>query len=1214
MHLKKLIISGFKSFADKVTLHFDEGITGIVGPNGSGKSNVIDAVRWVMGEQNAKHLRGQVATDIIFAGSDKRKALGMAEVTLVFDNNDPGSFCPPEYRNEPEIALSRRLYADGQREYLINRKPCRLKDIIGFFTLTGLGGRSYSMIQQGQVERILNAKPEDVREILEEAAGTIIFRNRRDAAQKKLAMTNDHLSRIEDIVNELSRQLEALSEQVDKAKKWQGLSSELKEKEISLLSHNFHHFSAELLELSQKSDQFTDRETKLLTEMTRLEAQVTELQQKLAESDPELDYLREDISKLREQIARAESVLTSAMSSIEQGEKRLIELEENYKADSEDVSSAREAVEKIRSEYDRVNSELENNQNLLSSFEDQYEQIDETARVFESRTEQLRSEINNIDRLLESNELRCESIERERQRLTREKSDCEEKIYRLREEFSKKANELSEKEQENSEAKIRLDTLMEKRLVLENSLQSKEEQLEELLFEYDSMKELIYQKKARFQSLMELEQENSDFKSASEDIAERDPAFHEYYHGFLNEFISYDSSSVGALSSEFCKSFDSWSDRLIIPSYHNFESIVDLLDKHSPCSLKVSVIDEDLLSPKDEVDRWAERFECEPLAKYLNINSSREEVVKPILERLFLIDSAQSSKSIFADMPQGVVLFDKRGMVFYDTVHLSMSRQAGGALSRKSELQQIESDIVAHEMKLKLIDDKRDLLKSDSLELKNQLAVLEEDLSQQKQESMDFFGGLQSIRQACDYIEERLNEAESELDRFVERDRSLVAETSELGEARISLGQQKDSSRTELLSLEDEFGSIDEQREEIQRQRHRSQLDFARNEARAKTLNDSLMQAETQLHRIEATHGRRDEERKKAELEIEQGRQKEAESRQEMEEYLARREELEEELSVRRERSSGTLDELRQVEILLKDVRKEHSELQKSMSSKEMDMERLKQASLSLLEQAKEKYDLDLMNHKVEIQPDFDSKKTTSDVQSLRKKIESLGAINMVAIEEYERLNQRYEFIQGQREEVTGTILLLEEAIFEIEETSREKFTSTFDVINQNFQELFPILFPGGEARLELTDPEDVLSGGVEIMVRMPGKTRRSMTLYSGGEKALTAISLIFALLKTKPTPFCFLDEVDAPLDEANVGRYNRVLETLSDRFQFIVITHNRRTMEVLDQLYGVTMQEGGVSTVVGVDMKKDLPAHLKKSFKTENSQEKRSVQGASTT
>jgi chromosome segregation protein len=263
-------------------------------------------------------------------------------------------------------------------------------------------------------------------------------------------------------------------------------------------------------------------------------------------------------------------------------------------------------------------------------------------------------------------------------------------------------------------------------------------------------------------------------------------------------------------------------------------------------------------------------------------------------------------------------------------------------------------------------------------------------------------------------------------------------------------------------------------------------------------------------------------------------------------------------------------------------------------------LERLKLGIQGVLDQSSEKYQIDITKIEFVAEPSFDPDVVGKEVSKLRHQLEGMGAINMMAVEEYEKLKQRHDFITAQREEVLGSIRLLEDAIGEIEETSKERFMATFHVINQNFQDLFPILFPGGEARLEISNEEDPLNAGVEIMVRLPGKKQQRMNLFSGGEKALTAISLIFALLKTKPTPFCFLDEVDAPLDEANVGRYNRVLEALSDRFQFIVITHNRRTMEVLDQLYGVTMEEGGVSKVVGVDMKKDLPAHLQKAFKEE--------------
>jgi chromosome segregation protein len=375
------------------------------------------------------------------------------------------------------------------------------------------------------------------------------------------------------------------------------------------------------------------------------------------------------------------------------------------------------------------------------------------------------------------------------------------------------------------------------------------------------------------------------------------------------------------------------------------------------------------------------------------------------------------------------------------------------------------------------------------------------------------------------------------------------------------------------------------------------QLELAKFETRSQSNRENLEQSRQQLQKLQTNITKRYEEKNRLETELEQAEVNQAHATQEIEVYIRRREELEGQLAERREASAGVLEELRVVESRLREARDLQMEIQRNKSKKSVELERLKQVSRGILDQAKEKYQVDLMTYEFTEDPNFDADKTNREISKFRNQLENMGGVNMVAVEEYERISKRHEFIDAQKEEVLGSILLLQEAIDEIEETSKEKFLSTFEVVNQNFIELFPILFPGGEARLELTS-EDALTAGVEIMVRMPGKKPRSMTLYSGGEKALTAISLIFALLKTKPTPFCFLDEVDAPLDEANVGRYNKVLDALSNRFQFVVITHNRRTMEVLDQLYGVTMQEGGVSTVVGVDMRKDLPAHLQKAFK----------------
>jgi chromosome segregation protein len=1216
MHLKKLIVSGFKSFADKVTLTFDEGITGIVGPNGSGKSNVIDAVRWVMGEQNAKHLRGQVATDIIFAGSDKRKALGMAEVTLVFDNKDHSTFCPPEYRSEEEISLTRRLYVDGQREYLINRKPCRLKDIIEFFTLTGLGGRSYSMIQQGQVDRILNAKPEDVREILEEAAGTLIFRNRRNAAQKKLASTEENLSRIDDIVHELSKQLESLKEQVEKARSWQSLTQKLKENEVSLFAHNYHHFTTQLKELSSQSDNLVDEETRLMADIASLEANVSKLQLDLADADPELEFLREDISKLREQIARAESSLTSALGNIEQGESRLIEVEESFKADNDDLESLRNAVEASRQEYEKSASEVEHYRQLIESHDEQFEEIDEMARVFESRFDELENEIRNIDRLLESNAVRCESIEKERQRINRQREEIQAKIEHYRDELGGHESHVEKAKQKADAAQTTLDDKVTKRQDLESSLKLVDDELKKALLEKDELKEAYLSHRARLTSLEEIQQQANNLTTSLADLQSLRPDVDTLHKGLLTDYVSFDETQIASLPDYLKKSFEHWSERLICESFADFSKLSKLFDEYEPCSIPASILASLSAEQVKSIATWTSLYGGALLQGSLKIARDAPKGIELFLQTIVVIEHKNLSEKALLELPQGIVLFTDNGLICNDAVSLLLSRNtASGVLSRKSELERLAKQIIDDQASLNEKTELVDQLEAKRLDLRAEISEMEKSLTGENRQTLAILGELQSARQTYNHTKEKLEEAKSELDRCNERDQQMIRETAELGEVRISLAGERDIATGELESMRDEHDSIDEQKEESQRVRHRHQLDMARSEAKAKALQDALVQSESQLMRLDANRTRRDDEKKRLQESIEQGRLQEAQARQEMETYLMRREELEEELSVRREKSSGILDELRGVENQLKETRSQLSDLQKNRSSKSVDIERLKAASMGVLEQAEEKYQLDLTTYDFEMDESFSSEVVTKEVQSLRRKVDGLGAINMVAIEEYERLSERYEFIQAQKEEVTGSILLLEEAISEIEETSKEKFKSTFEVINENFQSLFPILFPGGEARLELTDPDNILEGGVEIMVRMPGKTRRSMTLYSGGEKALTAISLIFALLKTKPTPFCFLDEVDAPLDEANVGRYNKVLDALSDRFQFIVITHNRRTMEVLDQLYGVTMQEGGVSTVVGVDMRKDLPDHLRKAFKTDQTkaaESKRPVAGAS--
>ncbi|MBQ48087.1 MAG: hypothetical protein CMP10_11660, partial [Zetaproteobacteria bacterium] len=514
MKLRKLVVSGFKSFADKVTVNFDDGITGIVGPNGSGKSNVIDSVRWVMGEQNAKNLRGQVATDIIFAGSPQRKALGLAEVTLVFDNSEEDELCPIEYRHEAEIALTRRLYIDGTREYLINKKPCRLKDIVGFFAASGLSGRSYAMIQQGQVDRILNAKPEDIREILEEAAGTLIYKNRRLAAKKKLERTSENLSRIEDIVAELSVQLEALEGQVEKAKKWQKLSDDLKSQEISLFAHNHLYLENKLIEAQVVLTDQQDQEVSLMTELGAIEANHTELQNQLIEMDPESEALQEKASTLREYIARAESTITLAMQTLEKSEERLLVIDQEAGEDKDLLNKLELEQIAFEKELQEADEESEVLKEQIEAYQDQVDQVDESRQVFENRLTEMRDTVRNIDHLLESNTLRFEAVDRDRKRATVEMESTQNRVQSLSSDVDTSEQSMSELQEKISTHQSGLDDEVLRKQSLDQEVSAKKEELQVRVQQRDELKEKYLGLDARNTSLRELGEDSSDIRQS----------------------------------------------------------------------------------------------------------------------------------------------------------------------------------------------------------------------------------------------------------------------------------------------------------------------------------------------------------------------------------------------------------------------------------------------------------------------------------------------------------------------------------------------------------------------------------------------------------------------------------------------------------------------------------------------------------------------------
>lgn len=1202
MFLKKIIISGFKSFADKVVLSLDKGITGIVGPNGSGKSNVIDSVRWVMGEQNAKNLRGEKATDIIFAGSERRKALGMAEVSLIFDNTDDSAFCPPEYRHESEITLTRRLYADGQREYLINRKPCRLKDIVNFFAMTGLGGRSYSMIQQGQVDRIVQASPEDMREIIEEAAGTMVYKRRKAEAQKKLEQTTANLSRIDDIQSEVEKQLNSLEGQVEKAKEWQALSDKLRDEEISLFAHNYEHFSAQEKLVNESLAGESTKESELLAAEAAFEARHVELRGMLDDTDPELQALQESISVLREKIQSSEGTLRLAQERIETGGKRLVAIEHEVQEDDSNLKVLEAQVDGARQQMADADAQAASLKESIENFEYEVEAAGEAAQVYQGRIDEFEDEIKNVERLIESNKFRAGVAEQEIEKARLAAQDEQQRIQGLHAELETVKVELSAAETRAGGAKTGLDQEIREKHDREAAVAQRYVQIKESNQRRDALREKYHELKARFTSLSELEAGATDVAGDLNRMRQEAPEAAGAVLGLLTDFIAF-SDNAGELPPKAKAAFERWAERVVVPGMGPFNELVRAATRLGLGSLPVCVLSQCEAIDGEAVRIWADRCGAEPLKRYLNSDGAMTGAnLEVTLDRLYFLPTLSLSDDELKGLPRGTVVFTAQGVTFSGHDEFVVGgKSVGGLLSRKTEMEALATNLRDVEASLGLAQAEIDDLEMRINQDRQIVADIDARLQQQNKDVLEVMSALQTVQQLHDRKLELLQASESALAKANEAETRFRGDLQTLLENRQALERELANTRAELESVLGESEELLERKEEMRRQHEGKRLEQAKLQARAQALRDSFQTTKAQLDLLQNKLMRRYEERSRLEQDIAKARVELTQAEQDLEHFVVERGRIESEYAGKREANAGIIEETRVIEGRLKTVRDDLGKLQKGSVDKKMQLERVRMALAGVKQQALEKYHLELEGFAFERDPEFNHESRSRSVSRLRGKIESLGAINMMALKEFEEKNERRNFIAKQRDEVVSSMELLQTAILEIEETSLRKFMESFSTINDEFGQLFPILFPTGEAKLMLTNPDNPMEGGVEIMCRMPGKAIQPMRVRSGGEKALTAMALVFALLRTKPTPFCFLDEVDAPLDEANVGRYNRVLQALSDQFQFVVITHNRRTMEVLDTLYGVTMQEPGVSKVVGVDMQKDLPAHLRKAFKDEN-------------
>ncbi|MGO9122832.1 MAG: chromosome segregation protein SMC [Desulfomonilaceae bacterium] len=1174
MKIKRLEIRGFKSFHDKTVFDFRPGITAVVGPNGSGKSNVLEAIRWVMGEQRVRSLRGKKMEDVIFNGSETRKPVGMAEVRLVLSTDD--GIVPPSMAEYDEIMITRRLFRDGESQYEINNIPCRLSDVTDFFMDTGVGRNSYAIIEQGRVDMVVASKPEDRRLFIEEAAGITRYKSRKEVALKKLEQTKQNLLRIGDLISEVKRQSVSLKRQASKAERYRQLNARLRELDISLHAHKcnvtreeYHRVKAELdssrSALIQRETGFDAVEAQL--EQSRIavlqtETQLKELLEARHKVDLELTSTRSRIDSDRQRVSELQdrqkrrSLETEALNKrIEQSSIKTQELKTRSSAVQADTDAATKELNEALGESQQSEQDLATHRQRLDQLKDaQFNILQETAQQ-RNRRETLAKRRTEIVNGLAKIERDSESIISRLKIDENEKSLVADEIVRvlqLRRECVQKKEELSATRDEASKSigSLRKELAQTEKITAAD--QARLQSLEEMQRDY-----VVYGDGVRLLMKSREDQPKEYLLGPLAEAIEVSEEFQEALTAALGERLGHvvvTSTRDGIEAANQLKEADAGRTTLI-PLFPRRLSEAD--DNHTPPGL---------LRLKDVV-RFRNGF---------------EELGDFLLDRCFLVENIEQAVEIWETNGIHVDLVTIRGEVLNRYGEITGGSQENGrkeVFEKRREIESLKTRVSELETSIAQI---QSILNERESHFEKLTAELEEtdhlisDLNLKevrlKSDQERLETQLTATRRRVEVIgleRERLNKEESEIAIQLEQS-DLAAASLEKTRLELETEKQEIQKATEQLelSLRDRFHRTEQIRVRLAQLEERGHS----LERELRSSNESVTQYENQLCELLDEISLSEQDSKRLAEEIEASETKEKQLMMQHEEQGLQIEAL--------KRSSAELSSrLRDFDEQSASLARSVSELRKSVHAQEMESVRLEQMLADLVEKILERHHVDPRNVPTpEIVPGEE------EIAEMKTKLESLGEVNLAAITESRLTEERLTFLLEQEDDLNKAVDSLYLTINTINKTTTERFRAAFDSVNEQFQEIFPFLFRGGEGRLELTNEDDLLESGVEIMARPPGKRIQNMDLLSGGEKALTAEALIFSIFLTRPSPFCLLDEVDAPLDDANLARFHEMLRRLSDKTQFLFITHNKRSMQEADSLYGITMEEPGASSIVSVE------------------------------
>ena len=1190
LRIKKLELIGFKSFKDKTVIHFDAGITGIVGPNGCGKSNIVDALMWVMGDQSAKDLRASAMTDVIFAGSEGYASLGLCEVSLTLEN-DGGPF-PAKYLKHSEIMVTRRLHRNGEGEYFINKEVARLKDVQEIFMDTGAGSKGFSIIAQGMIGKIITAKPEDRRMLIEEAAGITKFKARKKESQRKLISTDQNLVRLQDIIGELKRQIDSLQRQAQRAERYRTIKNQIEDLELWLSSLQYVNLKKTADDAQKVFDDAQSVEMGSESSLSQMQAQLETLKLTILEQEKAVETKQNDFFNFQSSVQKKEMEIQELRFELEQAKRNeqmtgniLSEQRARHELLFRDLAHLSEQSESLKEESELLTAESTLKSEAFSASQLRYSTIDD--ELTQKRREQIA--VGQSESALDA---RVQSFATQITDLESNLADEEITLIELREkhhEFEtrrrKVGNSLDQERQLQMDLSNDAEAFEANKKVLSEALNTKQGEVQEF-------KDLLNETASRLYGLENLHANFEGFEEGVKQVMLWSKAKTAQLHsdGTVSEFFKpvaeaievpadFEIAMEAALGSKLQMLLSQKSEQAV-------EAVDYLKEKNSGRS---SFYSSDGSFIKNlQGNPSTETGVIDLLKNVVTYQDQYASKVSEILDGVAVVDSIRTALKLRPLYAGWTFVTQDGDTLSADGVLTGGSKDSAesGVLKRRREIKELSEKknewagkLALATAALKKVQQQLENVVTDfegaqkrRLEQEVKVAELKKDLERSENEFM----------QATTAVERQEKETRRLNDNLEIMKHKVSELTAHLSQARIQK-IELESIVEELLS---EYSAMKDNFEATQAEVMDLQIRAATKSQEYHGIMRQLEMVKKQVGDLESQLSRMNEEAEGYSSQMTEGQYTLEQAKMDFEKMLSEVEAQRLAMSQFKNQFEMETAHIRELETKVSTTQRERNDRLTKMNEAQLKLEQAKMKEQYLVDQVREKYMLILSDviSKYENR-DGDPSAADSELKELREKLAKIGEVNLSAIAEYSETQERYTFLTGQHADLTEAKEQLRKVIERINKICSKRFKDTFDLVNERFQKVFPVLFGGGEAMLQLI--EDVEKGemGIEIIAKPPGKKMQNVTLMSGGEKALTAVALVFSIFLVKPSPYCLLDEVDAPLDDANVYRFNDLVKEMAKRSQIIVVTHNKHTMEVAQKLYGVTMQERGVSTMVSVSL-----------------------------